>query len=648
MEHDTKISNKSGNTTFEEVLEKAISRRKVMQGGLVAAVGFMAPTALLAKGGTNKNNRYPELQKKRNEKHGIKNGKLIDFEPVSIEDGTGPMPSISPDYEYQVLIPWGTPIKSGVIPYNGEPNRRPTADEQAKMIGIGHDGMWFLPERARNRVSNKSGLLCINHEFGRNTHVLGKSAPESLEDVRLSQHAHGVSVVAIEKHSEKWDVVGSKYNRRIHVNTDVEFSGPVVESYEGRDLLDLNHRPDDAKGTVNNCSSGHTAWGTYLTCEENFNGYFGDKTAILVDEPDSNDPDDKIWQAVKWTSSPEQDRYGFEPAGFEYGWEKYDDRFDLSNGNFRNEDNRFGWVVEVDPLDPDSKPVKRTALGRFKHEGATMTIGKGGRAVVYMGDDQRFDYIYKFVSAGNWKSMRARGISPLDKGKLYVAKFNDDGTGEWLELTIDNPKLASKFKNQAEVLTYARLAADELGATPMDRPEWTTVGADGYVYCTLTNNSRRKEADAANPLAPNNDGHIIRWKDSKQFTGTTFDWDIFLIAETTHGTEDTFSDPDGIWADPVGRLFIETDGGQKDDLNNQLLVADIKTRELRRLLTGVTKDEITGLTVTPDQRTMFCNTQHPGNGDPKLTNFPADPDGITIPRDCTLVIRRKDGGIVGS
>jgi uncharacterized protein len=264
-----------------------------------------------------------------------------------------------------------------------------------------------------------------------------------------------------------------------------------------------------------------------------------------------------------------------------------------------------------------------------------------------MGDDERFDYIYKFVSEDNWNSMRARGLSPLDHGKLYAAKFNEDNTGEWLELTIDNPTLKNKFPNQAEVLIYARLAADALGATPMDRPEWTTVAPNGDVYCTLTNNSRRTVANAANPLAPNSDGHIIRWRDEDQHLGTTFTWDIAFIAKNTHGTEESFASPDGLWADPDGRLFIQTDGGQKDGLNNQLLVADTNTGEIRRLFTGVTSDEITGIAVTPDRRTMFVNTQHPGDGNPSLTNFPAVQGSGKIPRDCTFVITRKDGNIVG-
>jgi secreted PhoX family phosphatase len=618
MEHDNEISNKSGNQPFENVLEKAVSRRNVVvKGGLAAAVGFMAPAAFADKKYYSDNYLNPQGNSAGSD--------LIGFQPVSVAEGTGPMPAISSDYEYQTLIPWGTPIKPGINAYTGDPAVRPTAAEQAEMIGIGHDGMWFLPARGKGKLSSDLGVLCINHEFGRNSHVLGKDAPESLEDVRLSQHAHGVSVVAIQEEKGNWELKFSALNRRIHVNTPVAFGGPVAASHEGREMLGLNDRPD-AHGTVNNCSSGYTPWGTYLTCEENFNGYFGSTGG--------------------WTANAAQERYGFSNGGFGYGWENFDERFDLASSDFANEYNRFGWVVEIDPANPESKPVKRTALGRFKHEGATVTVGEDNRVVVYMGDDQRFDYIYKFVSKENWKAMTARGVSPLDEGTLYVARFDEDGTGEWLPLTPENPLLAAW--TQEEILVNTRLAADALGATPMDRPEWTSVAPDGYVYCTLTNNSRRTIADAANPLAPNADGHIIRWKERDNFVGTHFDWNIFLIAQDTHGTEDSYSDPDGIWADPDGRLFIQTDGGQKDGLNNQMLVADTKTGELSRLFTGVTSDEITGLTVTPDRRTLFCNTQHPGNGDPSRTNFPASPDGVTIPRDCTIVIRRKDGGVVGS
>jgi secreted PhoX family phosphatase len=613
MTVDDFVSNKSGNRPFEDVLRARVSRRGVMAGGLAAAATtFFAPGLAAAQAGGN--GGTPGSAR------GIaaSGRELIGFDPVAVADGGGPLPAISSDYQYQVLIPWGEPI---VAPYPEHVNGSKSAADQEKQIGIGHDGMWLFPTSRKG----DRGILCLNHEFGTNPHVFGKDTPESLEEVRLSQAAHGISVVEIANISGTWQVVRGDYNRRITVNTPVEFSGPVA----GHSILGDPSRP--SFGTLNNCSSGYTPWGTYVTCEENFNGYFGATGA--------------------WTPTEAQDRYGFSTVGFEYGWELFDPRFDLLSQDYAGEDNRFGWCVEIDPMNPNATPVKRTAMGRCKHEGAAFTTGRGGRIVAYMGDDQRFDYIYKFVSDGNWKSMRARGMSPLDHGTLYVARFDDDGTGEWLALTIDNPTLAAQFEDQAEVLTYARLAADALGATPMDRPEWTTVAPDGRIYCSLTNNSQRTEADAANPLAPNPDGHIIRWTDADQHVGTSFEWDIFIIAQDTHGTEDTFSDPDGLWADPDGRIFIETDGGQKDGLNNQLLVADSELGELRRLLTGVAGDEITGLTVTPDRRTLFCNTQHPGEGDPTLTNFPvmnAVPDGVTVPRDCTFVITRKDGGVVGS
>ena len=616
MKQDDDISNNSGNRPFEEILEANISRRAILKGGLaVAATSFFANSGLTFAAGKAGD---------PGSSGGFAKGPLIAFTPVTVADGGGAWPAISPEYQFDVLIPWGDPLQPGGPAFS----HPPSAADQAQQIGIGHDGMWFFPIRRGKfgRGGNDHGMLAINHEFGTNQHVLGKANPESLEEVRASQHAHGVSMVEIKKIDEKWQSVVSANARRIHVNTPVTFSGPVA----GHRLLQTP-KANAPLGTVNNCANGHTPWGTYLTCEENFNGYFG-----------------ATHKKHAWTASAEQRRYGFSQTGFGYGWHNFDPRFDLSDRDYTHEENRFGWVVEIDPCDATQTPVKRTALGRFKHEGIALTVGLGGRVVGYMGYDERNDYIYKFVSDGNWESMRARGMSPLDHGKLYVAKFNDDNSGEWLELTIENPVLAARFAAQAEVLTYARIAADLLGATPMDRPEWTTVAANGDVYCTLTNNSRRTAPNPANPLTPNPDGHIIRWRDSDGHVGTAFQWDIFLIARNTHGTEDTFSSPDGLWIDPDGRLFIQTDGDQKDGLNNQMLVADSRTGELRRLFAGVKGDEITGIAVTPDRRTMFINIQHPGDGDPALTNFPALRDGVTVPRDATIVITRRDGGIIGS
>ena len=609
---DDDICNTSGNRPFADILGTALSRRTALTGSLAAAATTFFASGSIAAPRTAK---------------AAPAGALIDFTPVTVAEGTGPVPTISPDYEYAPVFSWGDELYPGSANgqmYLGDPSTRPTAEAQANLIGIGHDGMSFFPARFRG---NSAGMLCINHEFGGNLHVLGKATPETLEDVRLSQHAHGVSVLSLRKTADGWTTVYSPNARRIHVNTPVEFSGPVA----GHPLLE-NAAGNAPQGTVNNCANGMTPWGTYLTCEENFNGYFGAQPGQT------------------FTPTPEQARYGFSAGGFGYGWQIFDPRFDLNNAAYANEGNRFGWVVEIDPHDGSKKPVKRTALGRTKHEGAEVTIGRGGRAVVYMGDDQRFDYIYKFVSSYNWRQMIANGVSPLDEGKLYVAKFNEDNKGEWLELTIDNPVLAARFADQGALLVNTRIAADLLGATPMDRPEWASVAPDGRVYITLTNNSNRTVADAANPLAPNPDGHIIRLLDADKHTGTTFTWDIFLIAKDTHadGDERTFSDPDGLWCDPDGRIFIQTDGGQKKGLNNQMLVTDSTGTDIRRLFTGVTSDEITGIAYTPDRRTMFINTQHPGNGDPALTNYPAPTDGVTIPRDTTFAIVRKNGGVVGS
>ena len=603
---DAPATNRSGNRPLEDIMSARMARRAVLGGTLAGAVSafFVSPASAATRalnGAKNQSGR--ELPKT-----------LIDFTAVPLQ--ASDRPTIAREYQYDILAPWGEPLSPGTPDWSWPVS---SAAAQADQVGIGHDGMWFFPING----SNDHGVLVMNHEFGTNPHVFGEDAPTSAEQVTVSQNAHGCSALEIMRDdSGSWQIVQSDISRRITVNTPVDFSGPAA----GSPLL-ANGAGNPTLGTLNNCANGYTPWGTYLTCEENFNGYFG--------TPDA-----------EWEGDEYQQRYGFSPNGFGYGWHLYDPRFDLTNADYANEGNRFGWVVEIDPSRPDRNPVKRTALGRVKHEGAATTVGRGGRAVVYMGDDQRFDYIYKFVSASNYKSMIAKGQSPLDHGTLYAARFDEDGTGEWLELSLNNPAVAAVFSSMDEVLTFARVAADAAGATPMDRPEWTTVAPNGDVYCTLTNNSRRTEPNAANPEAPNLTGHIIRWRDADHHVGTTFEWDFFVIASETTDTEYGFGSADGIWADPDGRLFIQTDGAQPGGNNDQMLVADTSTGEIRRMWTGVSGCEVTGIAVTPDRRTMFINIQHPGNGDPTRTLFPFY-EG-PVPRDCTVVITRKDGGIVGS
>ncbi len=639
--------NDSGNRPFSDVLNVNMQRRKLLKAGAGIAGGSILGFTGAAQADTLSRALF-----------GF-NEPLIGFQPVSLAQGTGPEPAISSDYEYDVILKWGDPILNG-----GPAFSLPmTPDKQAQQIGIGHDGMWYYPilnptavasrfgwddlqdtnpwlsgTLEDNAYGNTRGVMCFNCEFGTNYQVLRKDVPESLDDVRVSQHAHGVTVVRIRNNNGKWEIENSTLNRRIHVNTPVEFSGPAA----GHDQLQ-NIAMNPFLGTANNCANGYTPWGTYLTCEENFNGYFGTEDA-------------------SWTPNGSQNRLGLTAGGFGYGWHLFDPRFDLANPDYANECNRFGWVVEIDPLSPNSKPIKRTALGRKKNECASVHVSADGRAVVYMGDDQRFDYVYKFVSAEPWREMRDNGESPLDRGTLYVARFNDDGTGTWLELSMENSDIASNFVDLGAMMIMTRYAADLAGATPMDRPEWVTIAPDGRVYLACTNNSNRTDEgiissggrmvdsgpNAANPKAPNGDGHIIRWIETHGHSGTKFEWDIFKFASDTHGTEESFADPDGLWADPDGRLFIETDGGQKDGLQNQIMVADPATGEVKRLFTGVPGCEITGLTVTPDRKTLFINVQHPGNGDPTLSPWPAPFGSSDVPRDATVVIRRKDNGVVGS
>jgi secreted PhoX family phosphatase len=604
---EEEFSNYSDNQTFEEVLDGYMSRRQLLVGGVAGA-------ALMFVGGS----KVSALDAKPASGAALAKRAKIGFTSIPMQATA--MPKIAPEYDYSVLIPWREKLDGSgkSFDYAGF-----TAADQALSVGIGHDGMQYFGD-------NKKGLLCINHEYGTTPHIMGKAVPTSLDDVKLSQAAHGVSVLMIENTKTGWKLAKSAKNRRIHGNTPMKFSGPAAKS----DLL-VNAAGNPVLGTLNNCANGYTPWGTYLTCEENFNGYFGSTNAA-------------------WKANTEQARYGIAAGGFGYDWHKFDARFDLANTSYANEINRFGWVVEIDPENPKSVPVKRTALGRIKHEGATFVEGKDGRAVVYMGDDERFDYVYKFVSAEPWKKMVAKKESPLDRGVLYAAKYLDNGTGEWLELSPNNPLLASWKMDY--ILVNTRLAADAVGATKMDRPEWIAASPKGELYVTLTNNTDRGKTgkagvDSANPTALNSSGHIIRWKDADKHVGKTFNWEIFVIANNVKDAGgQMFGSPDGIWVDPDGRVFVQTDGAQPGGNNDQLLVADPVTREFKRLFTGVKGCEVTGVTTTPDRKTMFVNIQHPGDGSAAVTNFPEFFIGASgpVPRDCTIVITRSNGGVIGS
>ena len=482
-----------------------------------------------------------------------------------------------------------------------------------------------------------------------------------LTEVRKEQAAHGVSVIEVKKGAAgQWQrVMDSPYNRRISMLTPMRIAGPLA----GHALMKTASDPAglEVLGTLNNCATGVTPWGTFLTCEENWPNYF-----INRDKAD-------------FEARVSHKRYGLAKEGTSknYAWETADPRFDATpyadqpHGGHVNEPHRFGWVVEIDPFDPQAQPIKRTAFGRFSRECAALSLGKDGRMAFYSGDDAKGEYIYKFVPAGRFDAADPKAArNLLDEGTLYVARLNDDGSGQWLALVHGQNGLTAEngFASQEEVLLNARAAADRAGATPMDRPEWAAVHpTTGEVYVTLTNNDGRGDkqpTDKANPRPHNLHGQILRFNEQgADPTATAFAWELFLLAGEARGAKDKdgkpvpanltgtingdlFSSPDGLAFDAAGRLWIQTD---YDDIEpamhnmgcNQLLCADPATREVRRFLVGPRGCEITGLAWSPDGKAMWANIQHPG------LSFPAS-DGKTRPRSTTLLITRNDGGVIGS
>jgi uncharacterized protein len=639
-------SNPSSNPTFEEMLQASLSRRRVLQGGLVAAAATLMGGAVSVLIG-----RRAEASTSLFTFQGI---------PVSKADAI----AVPPGYTAEVLYAWGDPISDGP-PFKLDASN--TVEEQALQAGMHHDGIHFFPLPGGSQTSSR-GLLTVNHEYTDDglLHV-GGMEPWTDEKVAKSQAAHGVSVVEVALSGSKWTVVRpSSYARRVTARTPMRIAGPAAGHTWLKTADDLSGLT--VLGTINNCAHGYTPWETYLTCEENFNGYFVNPTGDVAGV--SDDEKAQILKAQK--------RYGINDKGFGYRWHEHDRRFNAAL--HANEPNRFGWVVEIDPFDPKSQPIKHTALGRFKHEGAWVTLAPDSRVVVYMGDDERNEYIYKFVSEGAYRpSDRAANMRLLERGTLYVARVTPDGSGEWVALTHGTGGLdqAAGFASQAEVLIHARAAADRLGATKMDRPEWIAVhDRTKEVYCALTNNARRgaeggPAVDPANPRANNVYGHIIRWREQGgNPAATAFQWDIFVLCGDPASADaakrgnikgDIFGSPDGLWFDARGVLWIQTDvstsalnkGDYANIGNNQMLAADPVTGDIRRFLTGPNGCEITGVVTTPDGGSMFVNIQHPGES-PSERADPAKPTAVSQwpgggrPRSATIVIQKTGGGVVGS
>jgi len=699
----TGASNESGNPSILALIEeRQVSRRAFLKSSAAGAVALAGVGTVTGVASSAEAAPAPTGD--------------IGFLPVPAN--TAPMTdavTVPQGYTARVLVAWGDSLTNAP---HWDPAGAIDEATQLRCFGAHTDGMHYFAfppgehgsERNRahrkNTIGNAKGLLVVNHEYvdpGLVSNTLDYAlAPLTLDMVRAQQAGHGVSVVELEKKGERKGTQDggrfeikrtSGFNRRITGNTPCKISGPAA----GHPMLQTAADPsgNEVLGTLNDCAHGYTPWGTYLACEENFNGYFGSKAALA--------------------QTSHERRYGITSSGFGYRWHEVDERFDVNV--HRNEPNRFGWVVEVDPFDPGSKPVKRTALGRFKHESAGVAVGRDGKVAVYMGDDERNEYVYKFVCAKKLHRGRARANRELlDEGTLYVARFDADGTGQWLPLVWGQNGLtaANGFADQGEVLVKCRQAADRVGATMMDRPEWVAVHpTTAEVYLTLTNNSRRGDTpvsgnsvdgttsagsakppvDAANPRPDNDFGHIIRWRDDAgDVAATTFIWDIFVqcgdkaAAKTLGGSYvpgefggqalgymgningDDYGAPDGLWFDDDGRLWIQTDqaGDAKGDWmnigGNVMMCADPSTGLTKRFLTAPPNSEVTGVVTTPDGTTMFVGIQHPGEDwsgtftanstwPDSAVNGPTTASELTAvfkPRSSVVVITKDDGGVIGT
>jgi len=609
----------SDKTDFEVLSEASLSRRGFLgglaAGGLTAFAMASAPLSALAKSTSRLS---------------FKAVKANGLDTVTVPEG----------YNWHILGSWGDPLWSQGTEFDQA--SRGTGASQELAMGDNTDGMALFAHNGRY-------VLAQNNEYVNRKIFHGNregGVPVNADDVRKSKAGHGVSVFEVTYKNDKWTIVkDSPYNRRITADSPMEITGPAA----GHDLMKTKMDPSGTKslGTWNNCGNGRTPWGTYLTCEENFNGYFSSSDGNL-DIP------------------AELKRYGVKHKDRGYGWAMTDERFDIAK--HPNEANRVGYIVEIDPLDPKSTPKKRTALGRFKHENAEVVVAKDGHIVVYMGDDERGEFLYKFVSARPMVT-GSDNADLLNEGTLFVAKFHDNGKGEWLALTPET----TGMKSQADISIHTRIAASIVGATTMDRPEWVSANPNKVeAYCCLTNNKNRAiktnaGGDATpvggpNPRKANNYGQIVRWQPiNEDHTARAFNWDLFVVAgnPTVHTDaykgsanitpDNMFNSPDGLAFDSNGLLWIQTDGkySNKDDFadmgNNQMLVADPETGEIKRFLVGPKECEVTGITWSPDRRTVFVGIQHPG--EKGNSHFPAG--GNSVPRSSIIAISRDDGRTIG-
>lgn len=607
-------------TDFDVIVDSVMSRRGFLGAGVAFGAGalVMGTTALTP------------IRAMAADRFGFEQVAANTLDTITVPNG----------YKWHVAVAWGEPLWSNAADF--EQSSRGNGETQETAFGDNNDGMDVF-------IEGDKTILVVNNEYTNRSIIYGNretKLPENADDVRKGKAAHGISVMEMSDVGGAWSVVkDSPYNRRITADTPMDITGPA----RGHDLLKTAADPSGTTslGTWNNCGNGKTPWGTYLACEENFNGYFS-----------SSDE--------KYAISDELSRYGVKGKDWGYAWATADERFDVSK--HPNEPNRAGYVVEIDPMDPGSTPKKRTALGRFKHENAEVVLNNDGHIVVYLGDDERGEFLYKFVSANKFSS-GGNNADLLEDGTLYVAKFDDKLTGKWIALTPESTGMSSK----AEICIHTRQAASAVKATTMDRPEWVAANPKkAEVYCCLTNNKNRgKKPNAGgdetpafgpNPRVGNNYGQIVRWwpKDGDH-TSEDFEWDLFVMAgnPTVHNdayagskninADNMFNSPDGLKFDTKGFVWIQTDGNysnQKDFAgmgNNQMLVGDPETGEIRRFMVGPNECEITGLTWSADKKTMFVGIQHPG--EKGNSHWPGG--GQSVPRSAVIAVTRDDNQAIG-
>lgn len=619
----------AGADTISDLIEARLSRRGFLAGlAATSGVSLTGCTTLQTGTPTESSFDFQEITRGMDETHHVPQG-----------------------YTADTVIRWGDKLFTDSL--NFTPSGQ-SETAQLKQFGYNNDYIGFVALKP-DSAGRERALLCVNHEYT-STHLMFPGVADNYPETMTREHcavemaAHGGTVMEIVDTDQGWKpVIGSQYNRRITAHkTPMEITGPAAGS--GRLVTSEDPTGRRVAGTLNNCAGGITPWGTWLMAEENFNGNF------MGSLPDEH------------REAENHKRYGV-PRGW-YHWGQFFDRFDVSKEP--NEPNRFGWIVEVDPKDPNSVPKKRTALGRFKHEGAECVVAPNGRLVIYMGDDQRFDYVYKFVSANAVdETDPSANRDLLDSGTLFVAKFQPDGDVIWMPLEFGSGSLTpqNKFYSQADVMIEARRAADLLGATPMDRPEDVEPdAATGRVWVMLTNNSRRTldQIDPANPRAENTFGHIIEIVEPEgDFTSTRSRWEILVrcgdpddasagsVWNPLTSENGWFSSPDNCALDPAGRLWISTDGN--DDTGGADGIWAMETDGARRgtgkaFFRAPIGAEVCGPIFTPNGRTLFVAVQHPGDGDDATYDSPTtrwpDFSDAMPPRPSILAIRRKDGGSI--